>query len=1083
MVLVRRLAPALAFALLLAGLGTAPGLAQQGPPSLAEVRQISAVRESRSSQDAGQQVQAAQAYLGLFPAGRYSDEALLALAEGLAAQHKGAQALEAYERLITQYPASPLRDQALVQSLPLLNAAGKQKEALARLEHLARESPVSLHRSQALLWRAETLYADGKPEEALAVLRSFQPGEELSPTQQTAYLRLQALATWHAGRHGEARPLLERYLAREDTPENTAEALMLAAAAAVEAQHYAQAVAAYGQVIERYPFPAYLAEARFQRARLYAAHLVGDTSGEVGKARLMQAIAFFTDSLESGDPRHRAEALGARAGLLAQAGRPEEALRDLERLATLGASQNDPRMVKLHVTLLRQVKRSEDAAAVLAAAMANPAFPPPARAEFALEQAALLYDRKDCASVEALLNPMPIFADAGQRSRAFFLRGFCRYSRGDWQRASVDLEGLANDPAYRTLVVPPLLEAYERSAQNIRLTQLLEELIAAGRLEPSPANLERLARGYETLGEPGKILETYRRLAVLHPTAAETAAARLRQGMAEEALGNAEAAQKHFEAALAKPPADEAEAAAYLAALERLQPYLRRPERRADLAALNAKAAVDLKSPAAQARVRQVQHDAELEWGRAALAAGDAASAIQHLERARAHGASKDPRRAEVLLALAAAYAKNKQGEKGLHVFREELARTPEAQARAALVAAALAEHPEWGEALAQGGDREAAIRFYEKELKSLPPDQINGRYSVSLKLDALYRAAGNHAARAALFTALAADPAFAAQQAELNAYRVEIYREWGNAQVTRNQNTGAIKTYLQALALIPAADWRRRYQVTAALGQVYLKEKSYSDLVVAYENVLPDLADEVLQSQVFTYLGQVHLEWAREAEAEGNIKSARIRLWRALDYLPAADAERRAAAALRLAAVLEKDQQAPHAQAMLAATARALPPGRPRQQVLLALGALLQGPLKNPAAAGEWLAQADTGDTHPLSLEAAYRMADLEQQANDPGAAAARLEGVLSRRLDGMLWEVPIRYRLAVLYHRGGDLAKALDQYRLVAATKSKEAQERYSEAIVQARKQAAALADYLRVAGGEPGAKVAVPKVDTRR
>src|SRR5262249_47378591 len=172
-----------------------------------------------------------------------------------------------------------------------------------------------------------------------------------------------------------------------------------------------------------------------------------------------------------------------------------------------------------------------------------------------------------------------------QRSRAFFMRGFCRYNRGDWQRASVDLEGLVNDPAYQQLVVPALLDSYEKSGQTVRLTQLLEELMAAGRIEPSEENMQRLARGYERLGEPGKMLDAYKRLASINPNAVQTASAHLREGVAEESLGHNEVAQGHFEAALAKPPVGDAETAAYLSALEHVQPYYRQSGRYADLAA------------------------------------------------------------------------------------------------------------------------------------------------------------------------------------------------------------------------------------------------------------------------------------------------------------------------------------------------------------------------------------------------------------------------------------------------------------------------------------------------------------------
>ncbi len=1082
---VNRAAALLALLLALAGWAVPPVWAQEPPLSLAEVRQISMVREKRSAADADGVVSSAQAYLGKFPQGRYADEALLALAEGLAAQQKSAASLQAYDKLVAEYPDSAFREQAMVQSLPLLKAAGREQDALARMNQLTAQNPQSIHRNQAELWKAQSLYADQKFAESVAVLNGFKPGEDLSEAEQTAYLRTLALATWQSGKRQEARPLFERYLKREDSAAHKAEVLILDAAQAREEQRFTQALSAYGQVVERYPAPAFLPEAQFQRADLYATTAVGDIADEIGKQRLKQAVAFYGEYLEGKDTRFRPQALAGRARLLAQAGRPEEALRDLERLAALGGPhQNDPELVKTRVALLRKLNRADEAAAVLAVAMRNTSIPPQVRLDFTVEQAALLYDRKDCEQVEALLQPMPIFSDPTQRSRAFFMRGFCRYNRGLWQAASVDLEGLVNDPAYQDLVVPPLLDAYEKSGQTVRLTQLLEELIAAGRVPATEENLQRLTRGYESLGEPAKILDAYRRLAAINPQAAETPTAQLRQGVAEEALGHGEQAQAHFAAALAQPPESEADAAAQLAALEHVQTYYRQAGKHAELAALNTQAAATLKSPAAQVKIKALRRDAQLDWGQAALTQGKPAEAVEHLTAARALTSPKDgPRHADTVLALAAAYVANQQPDKGQQVFREELAKTPEGAPRAALISAGLSQHPEWSGSLVKAGDRDAAIKFYERELKGLPRERANERYATSLKLDALYRAGNDHSARAALFAGLAAEPAFLAQQGDLNAYRAEIHREWGKQEADKNQPAAAVKHYREALALIDAADWRRRYQVTVALGQVYAQQKSYSELVVAYEDVLPQIKDDALQSEVLRYLGQVHMEWAREAEAGGNLKSARIRLWRALDYLPQADGERRAVAALRLAEVLRKDQAPQDAATMLADTAKALPAGRPRQQVALALGVLQRDALKNRAAVGEWLAQADAGDNNPTSLEAGYLMADLELQAKDDSAALTRMEGLQARKVDGTPWEVPIHYRLAVLYHQQGDLPKALAQYRAVAGVKSAEQRERYPEAIAQSKTQVDALTEYLRISGGERGSKIAVPKVDAAR
>ena len=1065
-------------AALLALLAASPARAEPAPLSIAEVRQISAVRQSRAAGHEAEVLAAAGKYLAKFPRGRYADEALLAYAEALATAKKFSEALAAYDKLATQFPDSPLRDQALVQSLPVLRTTGKLAEALARADRLLAETPQSFHAGRVLVWRAGALYAERDYDAALAALNAPGATTGLSEDEQTMHLRTLILATWHKGDKAGARKLFPRYLEREDAAEPKARVLLLAAADSLERGRAQEALDLYRRIIEQVPAPAVLPEARFRRAEVYAATL-GETADDAGRARLQQAIAFYGECIEDVPNPYLAQALLGRSSVLLRAGRGPEALSDLDRASKLGgAHQGDPQWTRARIALLRQMGRDEEAGAVLDAALENTALPAQARLEFTLERAEFHYGRKACDLVEAALRPLPLFPELERRSRALFMRGFCALKQERWLPATADLELLAHESTYRELTVPPLLDAYEKSSQQARLVLLVEDLLGGGKLEPAAELMGRLAGAYEALGDPARILDVYRRLAKADPKAAAAPEARVRQARAEEALGRGAAAMVHYEAVLAGNAGDEAQPQAYLAALERIQVHYGRAGRFADLVAINDAAAKAALPPAELAKVRDARIEANQEWGRALRSQGRPAEASARLESAFALTTYADgPRRIEILLDLVSLDIQREQPEKGLRLVASEFAKAPAGQYRAALVSAILASYPDWGDQFIKGKDRDAAAQFLEGKLKGLPKARYSERLAAAVKLDVLYKAAGKFQERIALYGALGEGVEDESRRAEINTHLSDVYREFGEAEVRRKRPDAALKQFAQARSLAHPGDWRRQYPIVAAMGHLHVQRKEYTALVLAYEDVLPRIPDERMRAAVANYLGQIHLEWAREAEAESNSKSARIRYWRALDYLPPASTAERAGAAIRLSETLTKLGDAAAGAAMLAEQIKQLPAGAPRQEALLALGRA-RHEAGEDAAARQALAEADAGDNREASLEAGLMLAQLDVRAKRPEAAAARLEKLLERKPQPAELDTLIHYRLAVLRHQQGALKSALEHYRAAAAAKGS-ALKTYAKAVAQSSEQAAALDRYLKASGGETGAKIAVPKV----
>ena len=1077
--LTRVAAPAVLLALLLAPAGPRVAPAQaQGTPNVAELRRVIAVRDAQGAGKPDALVATAQAYLAEFGDGRYSDEVLLALARGYAAQERPELALQTYNRLIETRTDSPFREQAMAESVPLLQAQGDQSAAFARVDALVEGYPNSLRRSQVLLWKAETQQQQGEIPAALATLERIDPQEDLAGAEEADYYRLQTLALVNSGQSAWAP--LQRYLKRDDTPEHKAEVLMLVGDVARKADRPDEALRFYSQVVEDYPVKGQVGPALYWRAELFARTRLHDAPEEVRGARRETAIGYFAAYLESGDKAHRADALVARAGLHREAGRLVAAQADYDEAARIDpAVAGTPGVVSARVSVLQGLGQAEQAVALLEKGRQNPALSPAERTGLQVQLAALHYEAKRCEQVEALLNPMPIVADPQLRPRAFFMRGFCRYQREEWEKATFDLEGLINDPNYQELALEPLLEAYEQSGQTSRLVNLAEELLAAGRVQPTAPLLTRLADGYDRLGEPALMLAAFQRLEQADPAAAAAPEIQLRMGQAREKLGQPEAASAHYRGILEREgAAKQVPPAIYLTALERLQALSIDADRLEALPALHKAAAGVPRDDAGRARLAMLKRDLDVALARRDLRAGKAKEAVPRLEAALKQTPPEQPgRRARVVALLVTAYGRTGAPDKAAALYTKERKGADEHEYRPVLateLVAAVRDQPEALEARGKGG---GIAPVYQQALADLPPGQSKERHEAAMLLDSAYQQRGDHAARAALVTLLLKDGYDDETKRQLRVYQGQIYKDWGRALLEQDDLAGAEFQLQRGLESAAAGDWRERYELTALLSRVQLKQARYSELVVMNEAILPEIEDSALAAQVRHFLGQVYVQWGKSAEEEDNAKSARIRYGYALDYLPAADWQRRLAATAGLAKALQAQGHDGEAAAAYEAVLPQIPDAGVQQKYALYLGKLYAERVGNPGKASQWFRQADRGDKEPLSLEAGYLWADQQAAARNADAALTRLKELAARGIAGTRWEVPIHYRLAILLHERKELKDALAHYRIVAGTQSAEARKVYPRSIAQSREQVQRIERFLQAGGG--AGEIAVPAV----
>lgn len=1075
-----RLAAALGV-LLLCACAAAPLAAQDGQSrSIAETRAIIAVRQAQEADEPDATVEAARAYLGEYPEGRFADEALLAIGQAERARGDAEAAEEAYKRLIAEHPQSPFSEQAMAESLQVLTALERDEEAAARARQLAGTPPGSLHRDRALMWLAQRRLEAEEWQAALERLEEIRDPQSLNEQGLTAYHRGRTLARVKLGQ--SAWDPLRAYLAREDSDANKAEVLSLVGEAARKGKRWEEALGYYTRLAEQHPQPEYMDEALFWRARLHERVQVPEDAAGGGEA-VQQAIAYYDAYLAREDGTRRAEALVQRGRLHERAGNPEQALSDYEAaLERDPALADDPALLQTRVELYRQLGRSQAALAALEQAGSAEGLDEPTQRRLRLEQASLHYEQERCAEVEGLLEPMPTFEDAEMRRRALFMRGFCRYRAERWERASYDLEALLHEPSYRQTVAPPLLEAYHRSGQQRRMVNLSEELLRTGELEPDEASLTRLAEAYDELGQPERMLATYRRLAELNPDAAQTQPIQLRMGEAELAAGNDQQAAAHFRAVLGleEKPGEEGPGEAYRTALERLRTIYAEAGQFAALEEVLAQAEPLLQSEEDRAALATWRRELYTAWGERALAEGDAGLAAEKLELALERTPREDVEaRLAVLRRLLDAYGRLNRQEDGVALVRAELEAAESEELRERLTELLVAPLVAQAEQQMEEGDTAKAMAYLHQAIETLPAERFEERYRIAQRLDGLYAEEGDHAARAALLRELTKSPMPQERRDELERQLTDIYRAWGNRLAEEGNTEAALFQFERALALMDDDAWQRRYPVVSDISAVLLEQGRYTELVLRNEEMLPQVEDEALRTEIRSFLGQVYLDWARRAEEEENLKSARIRYAYALDYLPEDDWRRRLAAANGVAAIHRENDEHAQAAAAYEQVLPAMPEGDLRQQYALYLGRLYLQTLQEPGEAERWLKEADRGDGSAVSVEAGYQLADLALRQNDPDTALARLRGLAERGLNGSKWLVPIHYRLAVLLHRREALEQALEHYRVVAGVESAELRNLYPRSIEEARNQVEQIERYLQSSGRRSNIDISVPRV----
>jgi len=1081
-------------ALLILALGPAAGIwsggqglisragAQELAGTMGELRAILAVRNAQDAKRPEEVISTAGSYLQQFPQGRYGDEALLALGDAYREQGKNDEALEAYERLPREYPMSPFGEQARLNTLPLLDSLGKQEDALKAGKKLAETGKGTVQGDQAALWNARKHYEKGDYASARGALGDVRNPNALSEDAQAEYFRLMALSLIRTGQ--SAWSPLQDYLKRKDRPERKAEVLMEVAQVAQKAGRREEALGFYQAVVERYPVPGQLDEARFQYAEMFRTVKVESAQGMARRSGLTQAVALYSDYLGLEKPRRFAEAIKRRAFLRRELGLKNEALEDYEL-----AVQKDPALARdpdillgqavLNVELGREARASE----LLEKMDADGEVSQDTKGSLRLEVAAIFYQRENCVKVEALLNPMPVIKQPDLRNRAFFMRGFCRYRKGDIQKAIFDLEGLVRDPAYQHLVADPLLAAYDQTGQHSRLVHTTEELLRSGQLKPTPELLQRLSRAYVRLGEPGLMLNTLKRLEAENPGLAASIEFQYQLGMGEQSQGRPDQARVHYRKAIAahknpgvQPPE------AYILSLEAMQELLTAGKHFDSIAELHTGADQFFANwPQQKPRLEALKDKLSLARSRITLQGGDIEKTVAGLENDLKKEGWKSPeQRGRLASLLAEGYILTTRPTKalGLYDTPKKIKSSSGQEYQEALAAGLTPFLTNLPEPKPETPGRAKLIAIYQKTFDLLPADRNADRLKVGLRLDGLYKDTGQHSKRVPVIDRLLKEQTAREQKDMLTARKIRGLLDLSGALVEKGKPAQALKHLGQAREILPSGDWRLEYEVVSGFSRAHLAQKSYPEIILENEDILPRLQDARLADQLRLFLGQVYLEWGKEAALEKNHKSARIRFAYALDNLPATDRERRGVAINGLGTALRAEGRPQEAARLFEELHASLLDSTVRRQYALFLGRLYREEIKEPGTARQWLEKADNGSNDEQAAEAQFLLSDLDLEDKNQKGALDRLLALNKRGLEKNIWMVPVNYRLAVLYHRVEKMTEALQHYENVNGEKSAAAKKRHARLIKQSTQMVREIKAYQKAGGGSSG-KVKVPKV----
>ena len=1060
------------FAIALQMLFGAPAWAQSSPTlpfSMEEIQAVQALRELRQTGDPKAILQSTSTYLKKFPNGRYVDEVLVSQAEAYTQINQPKKALAAYERVIQNFPDSPFRDQARAGSVPILEKIGKKKQASKRMDNLRKEAPGSPFANQTSLVLAKGNFARKDYAGTLAQLASIKADASLSPAEQADLLRLRGHSFYQTGKKKEALATLRQYARYPDNSSHQGPTLILLAGLEHEQGRSEEALNHYETVAGLPDNPTAQAEARYRRG-LVLSEIAAKTSNKKAATEFnIKATEELGAYLATGDPRFAQEALQERARIFTGMGRGQEALADFDRLAAVkGEDGVSPQFQISRANLLTDLKRGQEGDQLLSKTLTRNKLSPADRLALTMALAHLRYRRADCPGVIKQMDPFPPLPDQDSRKQAFFLRGMCHYRLHQWEQASWNLEGLVNDPAYQPKVWEPLVESYEKSGQWARLVNLGESLLASERVKPTEGFLKSLGQAYQQMGQPQKMAEVLARLEKLNPKAINKPELHYQLGRGQESLSNKKEAEKHYLNALEltskKPPAE-----ATLAALDRLSGLLQEKGEHKRMADLEKKVSQRAKSSKEKHKVLLIHTKVQSAW------------AVEELSKKRPKSAHSKFRGAEKQLLAAIGKIENNdsKGKKSKKTKPTKL--SPEAEKNLEeLHHSASQFYLTWGKAFESRSSKTTTITRYKKALNYLPAKDWRNRQEIAYRLDGLYQKTGDHKSRVTLYKNLAEIVPEKTLQAEIERYLSRVYLDWGQAETKRKRYKTAMKLFETGLSRLPEKDVQGRYAFLAGMSPSYLATGKYPQLIEAYEKLLPALKNETQQEQVKAFVGQIYLAWAQQGVQQKQQKSASIRATKALKLLPESDWQRRVAATAILTDEDTRKKNYKTATKRFETLIPTLPKGTVQQQYALYLGERLRTDWKNPKAAEKWLKAADTGGNDALSVEAGYRLSELNIGLKKEKTAIEGLKDIVARDLSNSKWEIPVHYQLAVLYHQTNQLEEAANQYEQVANAKSATSRKAYPRSISRSKQQAQKLREYLEFQGKQKGRKIAIPKPD---
>ncbi len=1020
--------------------------------------QLAALRHAARTQSAHGVLQLARQYLKRFSHASWKDEALLIQARAALQIQQRQTAASSFEQLLSQFPHSTFAGQAMQLQLPLLSNENAWKQAAQRLRRFAQQQ--SLHPLLPRLFAAHAQHQLQlqQPDAALQWLQSIPFAAD--PMSKHLLLEIE-LRTYALKNLSLQTDTLNAYLSTQAPRARKSSFLQQLQQDYQQRKHTQEALqlsflllCCYAATNERLPL-------LYQHALLN----FSSTNPFPTSQQWRQHTEYLQAYLNTSHQTHRGAAHLSSAQAYLELGKTHQASHHLTfALIHQPRLSNRSQTISLQFALAKNsgiIPPSNSTYAYLLARQAKD-FP---RAAKGLKDVLTDFAADRCKQVEKRLSTIPAVT-AGIPieiiQQMHFMRGICRAQNNQHNASLKDLLPLASDKKFAPLALAQLLLSFALS-QSSPPPQLLRMASSPKTFLGRPTEIRAVSYACILIGQSKCLVA----LAPSWPADMQSNPLwQLRLGMANAALKKTSQAARRYQQVLKlidqhplllkKPnPQVQLAALAALSALQRIdvqaQGYHQAQERLMRYQSLWSK-----QPP----QVRLLQLQLQLAQGYHAQAKSQGAMARKsYLKIIQAQDSLPETRLEAAGLWTESLLRENKPFE-ALKFLQQKPNRDLFLQNTFLFLHEAFTH-----QSLSPSAEQDSALLdMYHQLLRYKQAPEVL-RITAALGLEQHHQRRDETAARVRVLESAwkASPPGQVKSQLQLRwsqarlAWGLEL-RERGDSKGTAVLNKG-----LQDLASLSVDEYQQGLHQWA---QVLRNKKEPSLLIqVSAQQIALAKNQPILQRELRLQLGMAYLKRGQQLQSQNHPAQARLSYQYALTTMKGLSWQREWEALGYLHALVPP--QADNAKQLLPyhqTVWERIPVDTDERRIQAVRMGQLAAALKEFPQARRFFQQADNGSIDDASLQSGFARAELEVAAQSPKVAVQVLSSLSKRPIANTAWEIPVHYRLAVLYHQLQQWQKALSHYQQVSQQQPRGAHAAYAQLITEASSQAHTIANYLK-------------------